>query len=214
MERSSIPIVTYSLIVANVIAFIASLLLGHTRVVASLGAIPYLIVFGAETYRLVTSMFLHADVLHILFNMWALFVFGRDIELVAGRRGFLVLYFMSGVVGGLAYAIYMIFYASQFDPAALFVPAIGASGAVFGVMGAFAIVFPTRPLAIFFYFIPIIAPAFVAVMLMGLLQTLLALVLPFGQIAYTAHIGGLVVGLALGSTLRSQLIRRYYVLSD
>ncbi|MCS7117703.1 MAG: rhomboid family intramembrane serine protease [Thaumarchaeota archaeon] len=212
MVRNSVPIATYSLIVANSITFIGSITMGQVWVVANFGAVPYQIVFRSEFYRLVTSMFLHADFLHILFNMWALFIFGRDIELVAGRKVFLALYFVSGLVGGLAYTFYMILYAAPLDPRAPFVPAIGASGAVFGAMGAFAVLFPTRPLAMFFYFLPIVAPAFVAVMLMGLIQTLLALALPFSQVAYTAHIGGLAVGLTLGAVIRSQLSRRSYVI--
>lgn len=212
VERDAAPTVTYSLIIANAVAFVASLVVGQAWVVTNFGAVPYLILFRMEVYRLLTSMFLHADFLHILFNMWALFIFGRDIELVAGRRAFALIYLVSGLVGGIAYAVYMAWYASLFDRTALFIPAIGASGAVFGVMGAFAVLFPTRPLAMFFYFIPIVAPAFVAIMLMGLLQTMLALVLPFSQVAYTAHVGGLAVGLVAGVVLRPLLYRRYYVI--
>ncbi|MEN3047609.1 MAG: rhomboid family intramembrane serine protease [Candidatus Caldarchaeales archaeon] len=211
VERHEAPTVTYSLIAANAAAFVASLVVGQVWMVMNFGAVPYLILFRMEVYRLVTSMFLHTDFLHILFNMWALFIFGRDIELVAGRRVFAAIYFVSGLAGGIAYAVYMAGYASLFDRTALFIPAIGASGAVFGVMGAFAVLFPTRPLAMFFYFIPIVAPAFVAIMLMGLLQTMLALVLPFSQVAYTAHVGGLAVGLVAGAALRSRLHRWYYV---
>jgi membrane associated rhomboid family serine protease len=157
-------------------------------------------------------MFLHGDFLHILFNMWGLFIFGRDIESSVGSGRFTLLYFLSGIVGGMAYVFYMLTYAAEYDPRAAFVPAIGASGAVFGVMGSFAVLYPRRPVAFFFYFLPIIAPAFVAITLMGLIQTLLALALPFSSIAYTAHVGGLAVGMLMGLWFRSLLRKRYYVM--
>ncbi|MCX8203817.1 MAG: rhomboid family intramembrane serine protease, partial [Nitrososphaeria archaeon] len=111
VERDSASTVTYSLIIANAVAFVASLVVGQAWVVTNFGAVPYLILFRMEVYRLLTSMFLHADFLHILFNMWALFIFGRDIELVAGRRAFALIYLVSGLVGGIAYAVYMAWYA-------------------------------------------------------------------------------------------------------
>ncbi len=205
------PVVTYALIAANFVAFLLSLAMGLTRTFLEFGAVPALIVLGHEYYRLVTSMFLHADFLHILFNMWGLFVFGRDIESSVGSGRFALLYFLSGILGGVAYVLYMLTYAAAFDPRAAFVPAIGASGAVFGVMGSFAVLFPRRPVALFLYFLPIIAPAFVAVTLMGVIQTLLALALPFGSIAYTAHVGGLAVGMLMGIWFRNLLRRRYFI---
>ncbi len=208
VERS--PVVTYALIAVNLVIFLLSLTTGLTRAFLAFGAVPALIVSEFEYYRLITSMFLHADFLHILFNMWALFIFGRDIESSVGSGRFTLLYFLSGIVGGLAYVFYMLTYAASLDPRAAFVPAIGASGAVFGVMGSFAVLYPKRPIAFFLYFLPIIAPAFVAITLMGLIQTLLALALPFSSIAYTAHIGGLAVGMLMGLWLRSLLRKRYY----
>jgi Uncharacterized membrane protein (homolog of Drosophila rhomboid) len=206
------PVVTYVLIAVNLIAFLLSLVTGLTRAFLTFGAVPALIALDYEYYRLITSMFLHADFLHILFNMWALFVFGRDIESSVGSGRFTLLYFLSGIVGGIAYVYYMLTYAVTFDPRAAFIPAIGASGAVFGVMGSFAVLYPRRPVAFFFYFLPIVAPAFVAITLMGLIQTVLALALPFSSIAYTAHIGGLAVGMLMGLWFRSLLRRRYYAI--
>jgi len=206
------PVVTYSLIAINFLVFLLTLVVGLTRAFLAFGAVPALIVLDYQYYRLVTSMFLHGDFLHILFNMWGLFIFGRDIESSVGSGRFTLLYFLSGIVGGMAYVFYMLTYAAEYDPRAAFVPAIGASGAVFGVMGSFAVLYPRRPVAFFFYFLPIIAPAFVAITLMGLIQTLLALALPFSSIAYTAHVGGLAVGMLMGLWFRSLLRKRYYVM--
>jgi membrane associated rhomboid family serine protease len=206
------PVVTYALIAINFLVFLLTLVVGLTRAFLAFGAVPALIVLDYQYYRLVTSMFLHGDFLHILFNMWGLFIFGRDIESSVGSGRFTLLYFLSGIVGGMAYVFYMLTYAAEYDPRAAFVPAIGASGAVFGVMGSFAVLYPRRPVAFFFYFLPIIAPAFVAITLMGLIQTLLALALPFSSIAYTAHVGGLAVGMLMGLWFRSLLRKRYYVM--
>jgi membrane associated rhomboid family serine protease len=206
------PVVTYALIAINFLVFLLTLVVGLTRAFLAYGAVPALIVLDYQYYRLVTSMFLHGDFLHILFNMWGLFIFGRDIESSVGSGRFTLLYFLSGIVGGMAYVFYMLTYAAEYDPRAAFVPAIGASGAVFGVMGSFAVLYPRRPVAFFFYFLPIIAPAFVAITLMGLIQTLLALALPFSSIAYTAHVGGLAVGMLMGLWFRSLLRKKYYVM--
>jgi membrane associated rhomboid family serine protease len=206
------PVVTYSLIAVNFLVFLLTLVVGLTRAFLTFGAVPALIVLDHEYYRLITSMFLHGDFLHILFNMWGLFIFGRDIESSVGSGRFTLLYFLSGIVGGMAYVLYMLTYAATYDPRAAFVPAIGASGAVFGVMGSFAVLYPRRPVAFFLYFLPIIAPAFAAITLMGLIQTLLALALPFSSIAYTAHVGGLAVGMLMGLWFRSLLRRRYYAM--
>ena len=206
------PVVTYALIAINFLVFLLTLVVGLTRAFLAFGAVPALIVLDYQYYRLVTSMFLHGDFLHILFNMWGLFIFGRDIESSVGSGRFTLLYFLSGIVGGMAYVLYMLTYAAEYDPRAAFVPAIGASGAVFGVMGSFAVLYPRRPVAFFLYFLPIIAPAFVVITLMGLIQTLLALALPFSSIAYTAHVGGLAVGMLMGLWFRSLLRKRYYAM--
>ncbi|MEM2269933.1 MAG: rhomboid family intramembrane serine protease, partial [Nitrososphaerota archaeon] len=75
-EFERTPVVTYALIAVNFLVFLLSLAMGLPRVFLAYGAVPAMIVFEHEYYRLITSMFLHADLLHILFNMWALFIFG------------------------------------------------------------------------------------------------------------------------------------------
>jgi hypothetical protein len=150
-------------------------------------------------------MFIHDGILHIFFNMWALLILGREVEVALGRARFTLLYFLSGFVGGLAYVS-----TALFIPRNLLIPAVGASGAVFGVMGAFAVLFPRRPLAMFFYLIPIIAPAFVAIAILATIQTILALILPFSSIAYSAHVGGLAVGLAAALIWKRLVMRKHY----
>lgn len=213
IAREEMPVATFILIAINLIVFFSTFIFGRVFMISNFGLIPITIMAPPNLYTLFygiftifSSMFIHDGFLHILFNMWALLVLGRDVEIVLGRPRFLALYFASGVVGGLAYAFTSYYFPSnRFAP---LIPAVGASGAVFGVMGAFGVLFPRRPLALFLYLIPIIAPAYIVIIIMAILQTLLALAMPFSSIAYSAHIGGLLVGLALSLAWAAGL-RRY-----
>ena len=145
-------------------------------------------------WMFVTSIFLHADLSHLFFNMMALFFFGTYLERMIGRKSFLVLFLVSGVIGNLGY----LFTAS--DP---LTPAIGASGAIYGVVGTLAVLAPL--LMIFIYgIIPL--PMFVTAILWTLLD-LVGLFTPSG-IAHGAHLGGMVVGVIYGLYLRYPLITR------
>ncbi len=207
--REHRPNVTYVLIIINILVFLLTYLLGRERIISVLGVVPKYLIEDGDVLSLITSMFVHADFLHLFFNMWALFIFGRDVELVFGKTRYLLLYFISGVVGGLAYAYYGYYLSAT--PYGRLIPAVGASGAIFGLMASFAVLFPHRPLAMFFYFIPIIAPAYVAIGIIALIQTVLAFLLPFSSIAYTAHIGGFAAGYVIARYYKSRFQRYYYL---
>lgn len=208
IARARVPLLTYALIAVNALAFLAEALVGQDSAIERLGLVPLRIIKGKALYTLVTSMFLHADFLHILFNMWALFIFGRDLEMILGRARYALLYFASGLAAGLSYCFYS-YYLSPL-PFAPLIPAIGASGAIFGVMAAFMLFFPKRPLALFVFFFPLVAPAYAIILFMALVQTLEALALPFSPIAYTAHLGGFALGLLLGALFRAEAKREAY----
>ncbi len=206
------PVVTYLLVAANIVIFGLTYLVGKIWMILLWGLTPINILeandpltFSYGLATIFTSMFIHDGILHIFFNMWALLILGREVEVALGRARFTLLYFLSGFVGGLAYVS-----TALFIPRNLLIPAVGASGAVFGVMGAFAVLFPRRPLAMFFYLIPIIAPAFVAIAILAVIQTILALILPFSSIAYSAHVGGLAVGFATALVWKRLVVRKYY----
>ncbi|MEM3394875.1 MAG: rhomboid family intramembrane serine protease [Nitrososphaerota archaeon] len=184
-------------------------LFGREKVIASFGVIPKYLIEDADIISLITSMFIHADFLHLFFNMWALFIFGRDVELVFGKSRYLLLYFISGIVGGIVYAYYGYYFSAS--PYGKLIPAVGASGAIFGLMASFAVLFPHRPLAVFFYFIPIVAPAYVVIGIITLIQTMLALLMPFSSIAYTAHVGGFAAGYIISRYYKLRYQRFYYV---
>ncbi|MDW8021402.1 MAG: rhomboid family intramembrane serine protease [Nitrososphaerota archaeon] len=191
---------TWTLIGINLVIGLATIILQYADpeafnwTIYSFAAIPLYTINGWEPHRLITSMFLHGGFIHLVLNMFALIIFGPDVERVVGRARFLLLYFISGLVADYAHAYFIL----QFLPYRQFLlaPSIGASGAIFGVMAAFAVLFPFRRLMIFMGF-PIIAPAMVAIFIMAVLQFLYAFFTPFSQVAYAAHLGGLAAGLII-----------------
>ncbi len=132
-----------------------------------------------EVWRWFTSLFLHANASHLFFNMIALYFFGRVVEKEMNARRFLVIYFLSGLAGNLAYGLTST------------MPAVGASGCIFGIMGAAMIIKPKEMIRL--YVIPM--PLGLIAILYILTQAALA-VIPLSDtgIAYMAHIGGLVTG--------------------
>ena len=191
--REHRPNVTYVLIIINILVFLLTYLLGRERIISVLGVVPKYLIEDGDVLSLITSMFVHADFLHLFFNMFALFIFGRDVELVFGKTRYLLLYFISGIVGGLAYAYYGYYLSAT--PYGRLIPAVGASGAIFGLMASFAV----------------LAPAYVAIGIIALIQTVLAFLLPFSSIAYTAHIGGFAAGYVIARYYKSRFQRYYYL---
>jgi membrane associated rhomboid family serine protease len=177
------------------------------EIILSFSAIPFLTILGRELYRLITSMFLHGDLIHLFLNMLALFIFGPDVERVLGRVKYLILYFASGIAADYTHAYFILaFYSAK---QLLLTPSIGASGAIFGVMAAYALLFPLRRVMFFMWF-PVVAPAIVAIIIMALLQVFYAFLMPFSQVAYAAHLGGFIAGLII-TLIYKPMLRRMYV---
>ena len=164
------------------------------RLILEFATIPLLTIRFTEPYRLLTSMFTHYDILHLFFNMFALFIFGPDIEKVIGKLRYLALYFFSGVTAAIIHAYYIFIFFPIMT--LLTSPAIGASGAIYGVMAAYGVLFPMRRIIAFIGF-PIVAPAIVVIAILALIQTLYAFVAPYSQVAYAAHVGGFITGLII-----------------
>ncbi len=136
-------------------------------------------------WQLVTYMFLHGGFWHLLLNMLGLFFFGPETERATGSGRFLALYFISGIIGGLGWLLL-----TGHQPATC----VGASGAVFGILGAFAALFPERPITLLVFFIlPVTMRARTMALGLGLF-TLLAMISQPGQIAYAAHLAGGLAG--------------------
>jgi membrane associated rhomboid family serine protease len=135
----------------------------------------------------VTSIFLHGDFTHLVFNMFALLTFGTLLENIVGGRRFLMVFFAAGIVGNLGYMV------TSGNP---WVPAIGASGAVFGVIGMLTVLRPW--LIVFVGGLPM--PLLVAAIVWALLD-LSGLFAPSG-VAHGTHLAGLLLGLAYGAFVR------------
>ena len=143
----------------------------------------------SRPWGLVTSMFLHGGLLHLFFNMLALFFFGPLLERRIGSKRFLALYFGSGILAGLAQVI--VFPASA---------VLGASGAIFGVLGTLTVLMPD--LVIFLYFVPL--KMVYATLLFAALDLFPMLTGTPDGIAHVAHLVGLAIGLAAGFWYREK----------
>jgi len=184
---SKIAGVTYFLIGANAIIFFLTLS-DQTYYFDKYGLIPARIMEGKNLLTLVTSMFLHADFLHLGMNMLFLLIAGDSCERAMGSSRFFGFYLACGVLSGL-FHVYM----NQTSS----VPTIGASGAIFGVLAAFAILFPFRWLITLFGLIPVPIPAIIFALLMVLVETAYVASGGVPNVAHTAHIGGFLAGVFL-----------------
>jgi len=148
-----------------------------------LGTVPRLIVERGFIWQLVTYMFLHGNFTHILFNMFALWMFGSDIERLYGTRKFLYFYFFTGIGAGILTVV--------FSPDSI-IPTVGASGAIYGLLMAFAYYFPERKIYLYFLF-PI--PVRIFVIVFGAFELMSSInSQPGDSVAHIAHLGGLVFG--------------------
>jgi len=147
----------------------------------------YGIEVGFEPWQLVTSAFLHdpRSLAHLLLNMFALFMFGRDVEMALGTKRFAWLYGASVLAGSLAQLVLV---TATIDQGVS--PTVGASGGVFGVLLAFGVLFPKRRMIVFP--IPVPMPAWVAVAGFALVELASGMLRSNSGVAHFAHLGGMV----------------------
>ena len=154
---------------------------------------------------LLTSMFMHGGFGHIGGNMLYLWIFGNNVEHRFGHVLFMAFYILSGLIGSLAQIV--------IDPDGV-LPNLGASGAIAGVMGAYLILFPRNKVNAVFFVTIISVPAFLVLGMWGLMQFMSGLgslnpgAQSAGGVAYMAHVGGFVTGLAVALGLRKSLLRQ------
>lgn len=211
------PVVTISLIAINVLVYLYQMAQGQAgfhAITASLGATPFEItrmtdLVGRMGYHIVhypgpkpifltlfTSMFLHGSILHLGGNMLYLWIFGNNIEDILGPVKFILFYFACGMA---AHALHI-----ASNPSSI-IPTVGASGAIAGVLGAYLIAYPhARILTLMFLFIFIrlaVLPAFVIIIFWFFIQLVSGLTslggMATGGVAWFAHIGGFLAGIAL-----------------
>lgn len=219
--RFTTPYVTYIVLALNVLAFIyeltfpgpernalmfqfgflpvkiSALLSGASQI--SIQGVLFPVNTESAIVPIFTSMFMHASWLHLLFNMWALWVFGDNIEDYLGHFWYLIFYLAAGIAAAALHTL--------FNPMSR-IPSVGASGAIAGVMGAYLMLFPSArvltlvPLLIFFTFIQL--PAWLVLGYWFLVQFLSGAATSIayssqtsGGIAFWAHVGGFIAGIAL-----------------
>lgn len=198
-----LPVITITIIGINVVVFVAELLLEAGGSLDSFfmnwGVVPYEVTnqFGLHALAtLFTSMFLHGGFMHVLGNMLYLWIFGNNVEDTMGRLKFTIFYLLCGVLAGLAQV--------AAGPNSE-IPAIGASGAIAGVLGAYLVLFPRARVATLI-FLGIFArtanlPAILVLGFWFVLQLLNGVLsmstFESGGVAWFAHIGGFVAGLIL-----------------
>jgi membrane associated rhomboid family serine protease len=143
-----------------------------------------------------SSMFLHGDVLHLAFNMWSLWIFGNNVEEAFGRAGYLGVYLAGGILATLGYAAF------NLDST---IPLVGASGAIAAVMGAYLVLFPTHRILtlVFFFFVAVPAVVFIGIWFLGQFS-----IDPASNVAWEAHVAGFAFGVVIALLLRVPLLRR------
>jgi membrane associated rhomboid family serine protease len=225
------PFVNYALIAANIFVFVFLQEFGaNDEFTYAFSTVPLEIVTGkdvvtpdrlvqdpltGEVFRapglqptpvsvyltLLTSMFMHGGIAHLLGNMLFLWIFGDDIEDALGHGRYLVFYLVCGVLSSLAH-VFTVVGLEGADSAAALIPSLGASGAISAVLGAYLLLYPTRRVLVLLFRLLVWVPAYVAIGIWFAFQLINGLGLfgagsQQGGVAYAAHIGGFVAGLVL-----------------
>lgn len=217
MARRSVPLMTILIIVANVLVFIHQVTISNAAneaFIRTFGVVPLRMQLALTAHRyslaeafipLFTCMFLHGGFLHILGNMWFLWIFGGAVEDRLGAFPYLLFYLVCGIGSGIAQAAFS--WGST-------VPAIGASGAISGILGAYVVYFPASriftlvPLFLFFFTVQVPALVFIGLWFaVQFLSGLSAINAPhaasMGGVAWWAHVGGFVLGVLLAKIFDS-----------
>jgi membrane associated rhomboid family serine protease len=186
--------VLWFLIALNVSIFIIELVVGGYPITAANEVVSFLglarVLLSQQPWTIISSMFVHGGIWHILFNMISLYFLGSFFIRAVGERSFLAVFFLGGLAGN---ALYILLAPPN-------VIGIGASGAIFALGGALAVLVPRVPVYIFF--IPIAMPLWVAIIIFFFLSFF------FSGIAWQAHLGGVLLGVIAGFVLRRR--RRIY----
>lgn len=216
----SVPLVTLALIVLNCVVFFYELALppaGLRQLVFTFGMVPAKVAalptnpdvsLGDATVPFLTSMFLHGGWLHLIGNMWFLWIFGDNVEDYLGHLRFLLFYLLCGLAAAVAHLVF------NWNST---IPTLGASGAIAGVLGAYLLLFPGARILtlvpVFFIWL-IELPAYVILLYWFALQLLqgtasLAQSPAGGGVAWWAHVGGFVTGLVLVKVVAPRRRRQY-----
>jgi membrane associated rhomboid family serine protease len=180
--------VLWFLIALNVVIFVIEIAIGGYPITVNNEVVLFLglarVVLPQQPWTIITAIFVHGGFSHIIFNMISLYFLGSLFLRATGEKGFLAVFFLGGLAGNALYILLA-------PPNTI---GIGASGAIFAIGGALAILIPRVPVYIFF--IPIAMPLWIAILIFLLLSFF------FAGIAWQAHLGGVLAGVIAGLILR------------
>jgi membrane associated rhomboid family serine protease len=156
-----------------------------------LGLVPYWVTRGF-VWQLGTYIFLHGSIWHLLFNLLFLWMFGKDLELAWGSKKFYTYFFICGIGAAVINVIVKVILVDGFNIGTLDVPTIGASGAIFGILLAAAMVFPHQQVWLIPF--PVTIPMRIYVLAMGAIEFYFTLTEPGDNVAHVCHLGGMLAG--------------------
>ncbi|HCA08949.1 rhomboid family intramembrane serine protease [Chryseobacterium sp.] len=238
---NNIPPITRNIIIINVIVFIGTYFLGNQVIGYLAGFYPFSPFF--HSWQIITHMFMHGSIMHILFNMLTLYSFGPILEQALGEKKYLILYFLSGLGAFFLFNLWNFVEAQQLtselqqlgfnvnaylsgasvgfsgDAASVLkqkellesfkaivaTPMVGASGAIFGVVAAFATLYPDSKIMMMFIPIPIKVKYLMPIVIV--VSIYLGVSGNGGGIAHLAHVGGALVGWILARLWKKHLYR-------
>lgn len=218
------PWVTWGLIAINAVVFVYQLFLGSRidQFYMNWGAVPGYISdplnYPLASVTLLSAMFIHGGWSHLMGNMLYLWIFGDNVEDLLGHVGYLIFYLAAGVAAGVAQVAAQLFAYWVGDPNSLWIPGVGASGAIAGVLAVYLVLFPKAPVRVLVPGIYVLRMAripalivlgfwFVIQLFNGVLS-LGAIGVASGGVAWFAHIGGFVLGLGVGGVTRLAFTRQ------
>lgn len=207
----SIPPIVKNLIIINALLLLATQIQSFR-----LPMYEYLALFYPQSpffkpHQLFTHMFMHSDFWHLFFNMYALWIFGSPLERTWGSKRFLFFYIVTGLGAAAFYLLVQwiqinYFGGNLYD--AMTIPMVGASGAIFGVLLGFGVLFPNVILQLIFP--PVRLKAKYFVMIYGALELFLSIQQPGDSVAHVAHVGGMVFGFILIKLWKKKNLNRYW----
>lgn len=186
--RGPSPVAAWALIIINLLMYVVRLVNPEIMYDFGLARVTFL----EQPWTLVTSMFIHTSIWHILANMITLYFFGNYLNRLLGNARFLIVYFAGGIAGGLLFILLS-------EPNYL---AVGASGAIFALGGVLAVMRPK--LRVFVFPLPVPIPLWIAIIGVFVIFSFLP------SVAWQGHLGGLVAGVIAGYFLRRRERRIYY----
>ncbi len=180
------------LVALNVVVFLSEILIRkYTRwPVTAWCSLSVPGIRSGYLWQFLTYQFLHGGILHLVLNCWGLYLFGQEIEDRLGRFRFLKLYLFSGIVGGVVQVICALLAPKLFGAAV-----VGASAGVFGLIAAYAALFPERQLTLLLFFVIPVTLRAKTMLLWGVIIALAGSLFPFDHVAHAAHLGGMLGGL-------------------